>query len=142
MEYFDPEWETTENCRDWLARDDGWYYLAGVEGDPVWCKVEALKTWNPSQENHPEGSQYEHPYPETLDAAVKAMPKGWRMFRNDQPGDGKWWYIEATQYPKRENGDRARIVSESEIEGRFRLAVTARLMDRDKAGKQDTDDGA
>lgn len=142
MATIDPQAMTLDECRDWLAEQDGWHWLAGVEGDPVWCNVEALKTWDPAQVNHPEGSQYEHPFPATLDGAAGALPEAWftieqtRFYDDDDSLD---WAVAATR-PGLVGRYCVRAWATDEITARYRLAVACRLADRE--GKQDQDDGA
>ncbi|MFN7302537.1 MAG: hypothetical protein ACK5U7_13780 [Bacteroidota bacterium] len=73
---------TTAQLCDWHAERAGWKYEPGVEGDPVWHKRDA--NWQRGHD-HPDGSQYEHPFPPTLDGAASAMPEGWWWTRDGGP---------------------------------------------------------
>ena len=70
----DPHTMTTAQLCDWFAERAGWKYEPGVEGDPVWHKRDA--NWQRGHD-HPDGSQYDHPFPPTRDGAAFAMPDGW-----------------------------------------------------------------
>lgn len=79
---------TTAQLCDWHAERAGWKYEPGVEGDPVWHKRDA--NWQRGHD-HPDGSQYEHPFPPTLDGAASAMPEGWWWRRSDLSWGETWW---------------------------------------------------
>jgi len=114
---------TVDELRDWLAVDDGWHYEAGVEGDPVWCKLTDLESWNPSRSDYPSGSQYDHPFPPTRDGAAAAIPKGWDWWKVTAE-----WAAQAAHTPMIRTPDTG-----DEIADRYRLAVLCRLAEREAA---------
>jgi hypothetical protein len=66
---------TMDECRDWLARDDGWDYgSTNVAAFPHWHDDRDVPCFDAKCE-------YAHPYPPTIDGAHAAMPAGWEWGR-------------------------------------------------------------
>lgn len=62
---------TTDELRDWHAREDGWLF-----GKTETCTFDHWH--NADGEPYLDAeSEYVHPYPPTLDGAASAMPEGW-----------------------------------------------------------------
>jgi hypothetical protein len=108
---------TLSECRDWLAREDGW-------------KLEAYGTghiWYPK--GYPDcrtairGAE-DHPYPPTLDGAAGALPADLRVVISRDKLSwgcqawGRWVSVMVTGAP-------------DEITARYRLAVSCRLASKE-----------
>jgi hypothetical protein len=123
---------TTQERRDWLARDEGW----GLPGDRAVCMDGTTGTLTsfarfapfPSgltEPQRPRQVQKEHPIPDTLDAAAKALPEGWLWSRELMFNGTIHWVI------RRWDGDQLRALKLSdtgdEKHARFGLAIAARM---------------
>ena len=112
---------TLDECRDFIARDEGWEFNTRVFG--CWSSAEyGVK----SQENHP--------VPETLDAAAAALPEGWSLVVTHDPEmfDGKW--VAAAKYHSDRATTQAVDNCDTEILARFRLAVACRQSQGEAGG--------
>lgn len=122
----DPNTMTLDECRDWLAKDEGWA-----------LDESCFEWWH---ENNP--PQEDHPIPATLDAIADAFPEGWGVeisynnWWNDPTGGDNHtnecrWQAIAHQMTKDYCGPDGETVvgdpCESEILARARLAVACRL---------------
>jgi len=79
-----PQTMTCDECRDELARRDGWTFEPacwdGARG------VVLPERWYKNGRSHPDG----HPHPPTLDGANAAVPKGWNWYRQIGPQNVFW----------------------------------------------------
>lgn len=96
-----PDTMTVDECRDWLARDDGWEF----KHNSWW---------------HPTIMALYHPYPATLDSATSAMPKEfwYKVFVNP---NGRVDAIAQRGFMTID------VAATTELEARYRLAVKCRL---------------
>jgi hypothetical protein len=112
---------TTQERRDWLARDEGW---TCDTSDPC------LAWTHPTDENGTGGHYWvgswygEHPIPDTLDAAAKALPDGWRWTKSWGWSKGLCCltysaYVDGYHVVVADTGD--------EKHDRFGLAIAARM---------------
>jgi len=68
---------SVDECRDWLAADEGWKRKGDRWKHPVWHKLGS--------------GQKRHHIPATLDAAAAAMPEGWWWLKSDLSFFETWW---------------------------------------------------
>lgn len=125
----DPRTMTTEQLRDWLARDGGWT----ITSVPLLHRDGTYEVWvSPAGEvGHINiGNPQACPTPDTLDAAAAAMPEGW------------WWEKCYGMYAAVPNGGVLKchgIMADDtgdEKHDRFLLAVLARIAQKgEKHGK-------
>jgi hypothetical protein len=123
---------TTQERRDWLAIDQGWF----APGDPIpkgpgtsWPQDKpgylTLDCWYKRIEGIGSRSQSKHPIDDTLDAAAKALPEGWLWSRELMFNGTIHWVI------RRWDGDQLRALKLSdtgdEKHARFGLAIAARM---------------
>lgn len=115
---------TARDCAEWCAYNSGWVRETGVEGDPVWCKREDLKRWNPSKECAPEGSQDECPFQITIESALTALPRGWEVQKKDSVWMG--------EHANNKHTPKIFIVTyPDDMTAIYRIAVAARCGGRD-----------
>lgn len=118
-----PQTMTCDQCRDELARMDGWKRVY-AEG---FTKEDGYECFKWQLRHH---QQWDHPHPPTLDGAAKALPEGWWWMRDgaatSHRPDGlllKWTACER-------GADNWRIVETpdtgDEIADRYRLALACR----------------
>lgn len=109
-----PQTMTCEECRDELARMDGWHktlrhrHASGVE---QWC-------W----ERDGGDESFAHPHPPTLDGAAKALPEGWYVRNLNHFQDG--W--DAAAHSKDAKIEQVRFAPD-ELTARYRLALACVL---------------
>lgn len=118
---------TTQERRDWLARDEGWY--APMTNPQAPGALEWTKVFPEYPYLRPCGwgkDDCKHPIPDTLDAAAKALPDGWMWV--------KCWAIDETDYLAVKYmaygvDDHEVIVPDTgdEKHDRFVLAIAARM---------------
>ncbi len=120
-----PNLMSLDECRDWLARDDGW--TNNTRSD--------YNSWEHTDGRSigafaGPGDEDDHPYQATLDAAAAAMPEGWDWQRGDFDGYPDHW---RAWHPKRSGFIYVPDTSpsgyslKSETVDRFRLAVACRM---------------
>ncbi len=115
---------TCNELRDWLANDDGWERWQTVpDGNNF-----ASWYWERSEKEKVRKMGWTHPFPHTIDAAASAMPSGWNITLSNGEEFGKYWSA-----VKDDSGHEIRVYcTTDEITERFRLAVLARLYDKQK----------
>ena len=101
--------ETLDAVRDWLAKDDGWYFTGKIR--KRWFSPNIRDAWH--------GTSI-HPHPPTLDGAAAALPEGWGWNRTTHDGEN-WSAFSA--------GHHLIVLKDTgnEIEDRYRLAKAARI---------------
>lgn len=105
-----PNEMSLDQCRDWLAREDG--YVPILTGDG--------------------GAYPPHPYPPTLDGAAGAMPEGWTWAKGYTVSVGMGAPPSGVAWSAKFVGDYARLSASvwstgNEILDRYRLAVACRM---------------
>ena len=107
----DPQAMSVDECRAWLAKDEGWELRDGI-----WFR-------------HDKGFfDLVDLFPANLDGAASSMPDGWWLSLEhvvDQPGE-PYWSAMATR-----NTEYRQANGPDEITARYRLAVACRLADRE-----------
>ncbi len=114
-----PNEMSLDQCRDWLAREDGW--MSGVV-EPWHCLG-----WGRGNER-----MVDHPYPPTLDGAAGAMPEGWTWAKGYTVSVGMGAPPSGVAWSAKFVGDYARLSASvwstgNEILDRYRLAVACRM---------------
>ena len=104
-------WSLTE-CRDWLARDDGW--------DRKYIQAADSKCWT-----NGDFWQCNHPIPATLDAIAGACPEG-ALHCNDH-----WWFWFHPLSSVAKPGVKVGRTGDEKLD-RARLAVLARMAQKEK----------
>lgn len=110
-----PNTMNVDELRDWCARDDGWEYSNGREG-PFWINEAARVVLS-------------HPFPATRDGAAEAMPEGWWWLKTDLSYQTTWWVAGP---PNLGLYTVKTIDTGDEIADRYRLAVLARMADKER----------
>lgn len=110
---------TLDECRDWIARDEGWTSFSATNGIVVWHRGSFDTVGEPYST-----CKEPHPVPATIDAAASAMPERWWWFRHVWNGEWVWTAVLKC-------GTIARVIhirdTDDEKLDRFRLAVACRL---------------
>ncbi len=133
---------TTQERRDWLAIDQGWF----APGDPIpkgpgtsWPQDKpgylTLDCWYKRIEGIGSRSQSKHPIDDTLDAAADALPEGVRAERVFNQGISLWewrlWEITVDYgWMRLADATGSNLVMEdtlNEKHDRFGLAIAARM---------------
>lgn len=117
-----PNEMSLDQCRDWLAREDGWV----TEQDHAIQKDGTLRpliAWTHKATNREK--IWVHPYPTTIDGAAGAMPEGWEIEISQHALRGSWWACAdrvVNHYRKMQT-----LVAPTELLARYRLAVAVRI---------------
>lgn len=152
---------TLDECRDWLAMDEGWL----PPGSPIpkgpgtsWPQDKpgtlVLDCWTKMTSDglHVDKTRSHHDIEDTLDAAALALPEGWsvgvRQFvvgtsmHTDNPNRTVSWNAfafhagslpTATAHSEAPEDRRVVCGGNTELLARFRLAVACRMASKEKA---------
>lgn len=124
-----PNEMSLDQCRDWLAREDGWV----TEQDHAIQKDGTLRpliAWTHKATNREK--IWVHPYPTTIDGAAGAMPEGWTWAKGYTVSVGMGAPPSGVAWSAKFVGDYARLSASvwstgNEILDRYRLAVACRM---------------
>ena len=123
----DPNTMTLDECRDWLAGDDGWSWVSRPVqhidmGNHRNSFTADVRFWSRGDVKNIQS----HPCPPTIDAIAACMPEGWYWWINHCAIFGVETYVtKAVQ--KSAPLLRAESQAESELLARARLAVACRM---------------
>lgn len=119
----DPNTMTLDECRDWLAKDDGWAWVSRPVqhidmGNHRNSFTADVRFWSRGDVKNIQS----HPCPPTIDAIAACMPDGWDL-EIVCLSDDKKWHTVGTHAPD----EWYEVSADSEILARARLAVACRM---------------
>lgn len=125
-----PNEMTLDQCRDWLAEDDGWRTETRSVAHVDVCNHQNsfradVQFWFRRKDDP--GTRL-HPFPPTIDAIAAAMPEGWKIEVESHVGKLGWiasgWLIGM------EDMMWESLHADTELLARARLAVACRMAER------------